>query len=72
MLLACHGVRAPQALPGFKRYAMERLAGEACCTGLLRAQPPLDARDGVTSTLLQDCATALKLVGWLEGGMHWR
>jgi hypothetical protein len=44
-----------QAIPGFKRYAMEHLGGEACILGLLRSQPPLDPRDGGTMALLQVC-----------------
>ncbi|KAJ9528951.1 hypothetical protein QJQ45_000515 [Haematococcus lacustris] len=51
-----------EAIPGFKRYAMEHLGGEACVLGLLRGQPPLDPRDAATLALLQDLAGALKLV----------
>lgn len=55
-------VGGTEAVPGFRRYAMEHLGGEACVLGLLRSQPPLDARDGATLPLLSDLAAALKLV----------
>jgi hypothetical protein len=51
-----------QALPGFRRFAIEQVAGEACLVSLLRAQPALDPRDGSTNSLLQECGTTLKLV----------
>ena len=53
-----------EKLPGFRRFAMEQLGGEACIAGLLRAGrggpgSGLDARDAVTQALLG---------GWGEGG----
>lgn len=60
---ACLPLPCPlsQAIPGFKRYAMEHLGGEACVLGVLRSQPPLDPRDGATMTLLQVRLAALEL-----------
>lgn len=53
---ACLAEPAPQAIPGFKRYAMEHLGGEACILGVLQSQPPLEPRDGATLALLQASA----------------
>ena len=46
-----------EVVPGFKRYAMEHLGGEACVLGLLRGN--MDARDAATVALLG---------GWRGGG----
>lgn len=49
-----------ELVPGFKRYAMEHLGGEACLLGIV--QGGLDARDAGTLALLGEVANALKLV----------
>lgn len=51
-----------EVVPGFKRYAMEQLGGEACVLGLLRGSSGLDARDAATAALLGEVASALKLL----------
>lgn len=66
-----------EVVPGFRRYAMERLGEEACIVGLLRptgavivAPGPgsanaggfLDIRDAAVLNLLLDVAMALKLI----------
>jgi len=43
-----------EAVPGFRRFAIEHFAGEACVSGLLRAAAGglFDARDSATVSLL--------------------
>ena len=45
---------APEAVPGFRRFAIEHFAGEACVSGLLRAAAGglFDVRDSATISLL--------------------
>lgn len=51
-----------EVVPGFKRFAMEQLGGEACVLGLLRASQGLDARDAATAAFVGEVAAALKLL----------
>ena len=51
-----------EVAPGFQRYAMEHLGGEACVAGVLRPGNGLDVRDASTLALLGEVAMALKLV----------
>jgi hypothetical protein len=66
-----------EVVPGFRRYAMERLGEEACIVGLLRPSAAgtaqggpgpgtaggfLDVRDAAVLNLLADAAAALKLI----------
>jgi len=54
-----------ETVPGFKRFAMERLGGDACISGLLRTTPggsSLDARDAATVALIGEISLALKLL----------
>lgn len=51
-----------EVVPGFKRFAMEQLGGEACVLGLLRGSNSLDARDAATVALLGEVSSALKLL----------
>lgn len=59
---------AGEAVPGFKRFAMQQLGEEACILGLIRPTGPagpapgLDPRDAATMSLLTELAAALKLV----------
>ena len=51
-----------ELVPGFRRFAVEHFAGEACITGLLRSAPLFDMRDAATTSLIGEAAVALKLV----------
>lgn len=51
-----------EVVPGFKRFAMEQLGGEACVLGLLRTSQGLDARDAATAAFIGEVAAALKLL----------
>ncbi len=51
-----------EVAPGFQRFAMEHLGGEACVAGVLRTGSGLDVREPATLALLGEVAMALKLV----------
>ncbi len=51
-----------ELVPGFGRFVVEHLAGEACISGLLRSAPIFDMKDAATSALIGEAAVALKLV----------
>ena len=54
-----------ETVPGFKRFAMERLGVDACISGLLRTTPgssSLDACDAATVALIGEISLALKLL----------